>query len=70
MSLKMLRSGQVYIGDGHLWGSGIDSYEWSSRASRADIHSSHYLGFNASGVVPSGNNNRHLGFPLRCLARQ
>ncbi len=62
-----VRSGHTHY-DGRTEWSGINGYNWSSRAyTNAGFQNSFNLNFNASGVNPSNNNNRFWGFPLRCL---
>ena len=67
--LYFVRSGYVYINSGRLRHSGISGYGWSTRANSSDDQNAYYLYFDASGVYPSTNFYRWVGFPLRCLAR-
>lgn len=53
--------------DGRLRHSGVYGYGWSRRANTTDVRYAYYLGFNASGVAPSSNGNRWVGFPLRLV---
>lgn len=52
---------------GDVWSSGIDGYGWSSRAISSDVRYAYGLYFYASGVGPSSNANRWIGFPLRLV---
>ncbi len=65
--LYFVRSGNVGIYGGKLWGSGINGYGWSSWPHSNGVYA-YFLGFNGSVVGPSSGLNRWFGFPLRCLA--
>ena len=64
-----MRSGSVYVNTGVLYRAGINGYVRSSQATAYDesIGNTAYLRFNTT-VIPSGDGNRYLGFPLRCLS--
>ena len=72
-----VRSGYVYLpsrNNSTLLGAGINSYDWSARASStsasgATTPSAYNLHFGPTGVYPSyGPWERHYGRPLRCLS--
>ncbi len=69
-----VRSGDVAISNGRLWGASIDGF-YRSRNAKAysspvgvDTATACYLHFNAGAVYPSVDYDRWLGLPLRCLA--
>ena len=65
LPLAFVRSGNVNTYDGRVYYVGSNGYWWTRTA-----YSSTYayaLGFDASNVYPSGNNNRYYVRPLRCL---
>ncbi len=64
--LYFVRSGNVNVYYGYLRYAGIYGYYWSRSGSAAT--NAYNLGFNDSGVNPSGGpNTRYYGFSLRCL---
>ncbi len=72
--LYFVRSGYVDppVTAGTFRYAGQWGYDWSSRAAAytsSTSASAYNLGFNATGVNPSGGpNNRHYAFSLRCLS--
>ena len=55
-----------YVDGGSLINLGSDGYYWSSTASNTNNAGS--LGFNGSGIWPSGGLSRYYGFSVRCMA--
>ncbi len=75
-SLYFVRSGYISISSGRLRVANVHGYIWSRVASSQHYNSgaspsAYYLGFYATGVLPSyGPDYRGLAFPLRCLAAE
>ena len=71
---RLVRSGYVNRDNGSARNLGLNGYNWSTTASPVYNNGSagltgYNLGFNASGVNPSGGpDGRWSGFPIRCLA--
>ncbi len=66
-----VRSGHVALNTGAMRNFGVNGYDWSRIAT---VHGAgtwaaraYYLYFHPSGVYPSNNSARWLGFPVRCL---
>ncbi len=66
-----VRSGDVNLNNGALRVFGINGYGWSRISTAYGTGTwdakAYYLNFNASGVNPSDNYVRWVGFPVRCL---
>ena len=67
-ALAFVRSGWLNIGttDDSIMRYVGDGGWIRSRTAGSSIYA-HYLSFNVSSVTSSGNSNRFVGFPLRCL---
>lgn len=64
--LTFVRSGNVNVNEGSVYGIGNNGYDWSRIAS--SYTRAHYLYVYPTGVNPSyANFYRWYGFPLRCL---
>lgn len=64
--LYFVRSGLVDPYGGNLSYAGNYGYYWSGRA--GSLSYTYYLNFGPSGVTPSSNLHRYLGFSVRCVA--
>ncbi len=64
LPLAFVRSGSVNMGDGRVYFVGVWGWDWS-RTSRSSTNA-YYLQFGVSDIYPSGNDNRWVGFSLRC----
>ncbi len=67
--IYFVRSGYVTPNGSYLYSAGIVGYYWSSAPYPSGANAAYSLHFNNTGVNPSGNYSRYLGFSLRCLAR-
>ncbi len=69
--LYFVRSGGVTLDTGALRNFGVNGYAWSRIATVYGAGTwdakAYDLHFHASGVNPSGNLVRWVGFPVRCL---
>ncbi|EKD29420.1 MAG: hypothetical protein ACD_78C00419G0001 [uncultured bacterium (gcode 4)] len=62
--LKLPMSGNRSISDGSLANQEMYGFYWSSSPYGAN---GYYLYFYPTAIIPTANNNRALGFPVRCL---
>lgn len=65
LPLAFVRSGVIYLFDGHFYYVGSSSCGWS-RTSRSTDHA-YYLDMAPANVNSLNSNSRWYGFPLRCL---
>ena len=65
LPLAFVRSGNVNLNDGRVYGVGEWGYGWTRVTRSASV--ADFLGVNPTEVHPSNFNYRYYGFPLHCL---
>ena len=65
VTLAFVRSGDIGLNDGKVYGASHVLYGWSRAATSASV--AYNLGVSPTEVSPSNYVNRWTGFPLRCL---